>query len=390
MGKMLNSTVLFGLCMFTALTSARAFQASPTGGEAQAAPSPPILPKNRKTAPSRIVLDTLARIQSDALADKENAAKFQQLADRCNATISRLQEQIALDESRARRKHDELKFDVARITDAVAAVTTLENQFESVKRASARANRTLADLRSIRSLQVSYFNSHSEFLTETQGMLTELHKYLDAPPGHLSRKNVPSAGISLSQLSENIMRRRRRLRRFKHSATALVRQGLGSDNESPVSAKIHPAPHIFHQTFHSSLQELNELLGNATSEYRSDKDGASNYFQAAFDTLHKEAQLQHGKVIKLQNKLDEARAKHRRAVLVMEHVKESPSDTARKFLMKNAAAALKATENQCDFLRRAQVDRQEHWEKDRKAAGLTQNLVQRLTDDIATRISGTQ
>ena len=274
------------------------------------------------------------------------------------------------------------------------------------RRAASRANRTLDDLKSVRGLQVAYFESHAGFLSETQDMLARLHKYLDAPPGHLSRNNAPTAP-SLAQLSENMARHRQRLGHYTKSMKALVARSLRGDAASMVegdqdvggadgdadgiadrNGRIQPAPHVFHGSFHATLEELRHLLGNATAEYASDKEGSSSYFQAAFDTLHAEVGLQRGKVAKLQAKLDAAREEHRRAVLVMEHVKEGPGDMSRKFLMKNAAAALKATENQCDFVVRAQASRQEHWAQDTKAAEMTRKLVQRMTDDIVTRMSG--
>jgi hypothetical protein len=359
-----------------------------------------------------MVLNSLGQIEQDAKVDSGALAKYNSLAHQCNVTLTRLRETIAMEDSRLRREHDILASDVGRITNAVRAVTTLEGQLDGARRAASKANRTLDDLKSVRSLQVAYFESHSGFLADAQGMLARLHEYLDAPPGHLSRDNVPpaaqqqpvevSAETSLAQLSENLARHRQRLGHYKLSMKALVARSLRGDAGSPVEeeqdngshysdaergARVQPAPHVFHGSFHATLEELRHILGNATTEYTSDKDVASSYFQAAFDTLHAEVGLQRGKVAKLQTKLNQAREEHRRAVLVMEHVKEGPGDVSRKFLMKNAAAALKATENQCDFLVRAQASRQEHWAQDTKAAGMTRKLVQRMTDDIVARMS---
>jgi hypothetical protein len=380
--------------------------APPTPPASPVPPPPPPSADAQQTSPSRVVLDTLGRIEEDARADAGSLTKYDALAHQCNVTLTRLREQIALDESRLRREHDTLTVDVGRITNAVRTVTTLEGQLGGARRAASRANRTLDDLKSVRGLQVAYFESHAGFLSETQDMLARLHKYLDAPPGHLSRNNAPTAP-SLAQLSENMARHRQRLGHYTKSMKALVARSLRGDAASMVegdqdvggadgdadgiadrNGRIQPAPHVFHGSFHATLEELRHLLGNATAEYASDKEGSSSYFQAAFDTLHAEVGLQRGKVAKLQAKLDAAREEHRRAVLVMEHVKEGPGDMSRKFLMKNAAAALKATENQCDFLVRAQASRQEHWAQDTKAAEMTRKLVQRMTDDIVTRMSG--
>eukprot|EP00946_MAST-07B_sp_MAST-7B-sp1_P005254 g5254.t1 len=356
-----------------------------------------------KTSPSQVVLDTLGRIQEDARVDPGAQSKYDSLLHQCNVTLERLHKQIALDESRVRREHDALEMDVGRITSALNSVNTLEEQLKRARHAASRANRTLDDLRGLRNLQVAYFASHSKFLSKTESMLTGLHEYLDTPPGHLSRNNVPAkndkslAESSFAQLSQNIVQYRRRLGHFRKSMRALVARslrGYASDGRAEELGRdydnvdpIRPPSNVFHRSFHSTLEELKSVLGNATAEYASDSEGASSYFEAAFETLRAEAGLQRGKVTKLHAKLERAREKHRTAVLVMEHTKESPGDMSRKFLMKNADAALRATESQCNFLMRAQASRQAHREQDRKAAELTQKLVRRMTDDIVARMS---
>jgi hypothetical protein len=147
-------------------------------------------------SPTRIVLDTLGTMETDATSGLASNPTYQSLSQLCNTTVADLRQQVNNDATLFRDKHQVLTFDIARITKAAQHVDQLENKLTTSKISVSRSNRTLYDLNRIREIQTSFFTGHSTFLNEVKTDLVRLHEFLDAKPSHLSKHLAPHPDLS--------------------------------------------------------------------------------------------------------------------------------------------------------------------------------------------------
>jgi hypothetical protein len=371
-------------------------------------------------SPTRIVLDTLGTMETDATSGLASNPTYQSLSQLCNTTVADLRQQVNNDATLFRDKHQVLTFDIARITKAAQHVDQLENKLTTSKISVSRSNRTLYDLNRIREIQTSFFTGHSTFLNEVKTDLVRLHEFLDAKPSHLSKHLAPHPDLStwdraggaaapdeaaaedasapdagtdsaqqLIELTSTLQQRQhqyqQRTRRLRHVQQALL---VSSSASPPHSVHVNeitdvtPAPPSFHTSFHTSLDELHSFLSNATSEHATSEEQSNEEYNQAYTALSTESSLQHGKMVQLKNQLAQARAEHQSAVTVMDKIKDSALDKSKDFETKNKKAALSALERQCALMHQSQDLRMKHYHQDLALSKQTKRLMMEIVDEM--------
>ena len=413
------------LAFALSLGSCAAAATGTTGGATGAEAGFPLADIHDSESPTRVVLDTLGTIDTDATRDISLTTSYQSVSSLCNGTLAHYREQISLDTSAAKKKHNALTFDVHRITKSMEAVNRLENKLVAAKHSAKRSNRTLFDLSNIRELQKGYFQSHSIFLNEVHTDLQGLHKFLDAPPGHLSKHadlssfstsssssssassesasssttTTPTAPdvdvsppVSLLQLSRTLQQQQQehmqQTHRLRHVQQAMLRSSAVNPGSPVHSVRVNkitdvtPEPLSFHEQFHTTLEDLQSFLTNATSEHTTSQAESHEEYTKAYDTMYTEAALQRGKLTQLKNALEQARAEHRAAVTIMNNLKVNGVDRTKSFNSKNTKSALSSLERQCELMEQAQELRAKHRQLDVDMSRKTKKLMIDIVEEM--------
>ena len=430
MGRSINPLVTMKTLAFAlSLGSCAAAATGTTGGATGAEAGFPLADIHDSESPTRVVLDTLGTIGTDATRDLSLTTSYQSVSSLCNGTLAHLREQVSLDTSAAKMKHNALTFDVHRITKSMEAVNRLENKLVAAKHSAKRSNRTLFDLSNVRELQKGFFQSHSIFLNEVHTDLQGLHKFLDTPPGHLSKHadlssfstssssssassesassstststttTIPTAPdvdasppVSLLQLSRTLQQQQQQhmqqTRHLRHVQQAMLRSSA-VDPGSPVHSvrvnkitDVTPEPLSFHQQFHTTLEDLQSFLTNATSEHTTSQAESHEEYTKAYDTMYTEAALQRGKLTQLKNALEQARAEHRAAVTIMNNLKVNGVDRTKSFNSKNTKSALSSLERQCELMEQAHELRAKHRQLDVEMARKVKKLMVAIVEEM--------
>jgi len=354
-----------------------------------------------KKSPAQVMIDTLGKVVLDMRNDqKKDEAQYKILMERCKKELKSETKAMNEDLSAMKTATQQVREDLAAAGKTGNLVELARKKCDAIRNSISNLNRTISALKNQRIAEETQFTVHHAVLKDNKDLVVAVEKYLLEGTAKMKAKLANTTGDEKELSSEEKKKELTSLLEIQASkGTTAVHRLLRrlsktlSPPESDEAAKVTEQPKIMKskggdgmpEGMDQLLKELKEKMQIATKTHKKQSVVSKGLYEKEMSRLEVEFQMLDAQLEKAEDKYEDMKKTHQRAVEALNALSNGEGDWSYKLLADNAKLAVGASEVQCKKFEEAYHARTSHRIADETSTKAVVNVIRELFHTIVSK-----
>jgi hypothetical protein len=331
---------------------------------------------------------------------KKDEAQYKILMERCKKELKSETKAMNEDLSAMKTATQQVREDLAAAGKTGNLVELARKKCDAIRNSMSNLNRTISALKNQRVAEETQFTVHHAVLKDNKDLVVAVEKYLLEGTAKMKAKLANTTGDEKDLSSEEKKKELTSLLEIQASkGTTAVHRLLRrlsktlSPPESDEAAKVTEQPKIMKskggdgmpEGMDQLLKELKEKMQIATKTHKKQTVVSKGLYEKEMSRLEVEFQMLDAQLEKAEDKYEDMKKTHQRAVEALNALNNGEGDWSYKLLADNAKLAVGASEVQCKKFEEAYHARTSHRIADETSTKAVVNVIRELFHSIVSK-----